>query len=261
MLRKTLIALALAGASTGAHAVAVTSLTVEEIGGVAGMTMATATADLSHAGISYGGGGAIYDYTGASGGLFYFGSEVGDGLRYAGSATKVWGTTDTPDNIFAPASGHTDGQITMGGVQGNGEMSDGFRYGGPFESAPNSVNGPLYGSWSGVDGANTLILDLSGFGWWTYALYWQYNMSPDAGTLHTNTQTIGGVTYYTADWSHVIALGEDYELTGQRADWHMEGVLVVPEPETYAMMLTGLGLIGLIAASRRRGYASNTNFW
>ena len=63
--------LALAASTAGAQAVGVASLTVVEIGGVTGMTMAAATASNSVAGAPF---------IGASGGLFYFGAEVGNGV-------------------------------------------------------------------------------------------------------------------------------------------------------------------------------------
>ena len=143
----------------------------------------------------------------------------------------------------------------MGVIQGYGEMSDGFRYGGAsstFSSTPNSLHGAITATWTGLDGADQLALNLSGFGWYWNATGFNYNLSPD-NDLVTNVQTIGGVTYYTADWSHVISAAVDPDVAGQRSDWHMEGILTpVPEASTYGMLLVGLGLVGGMGALRRK---------
>ena len=269
--------------ATGSHAASVSSLTVEEIGGVAGMTMAAATASNAV---------AATPFVGESGGVFYFGAEKGNGVKLdIGSGDKVWGTTNTADNFFAPPGNTTAGQITMGVIQGYGQMSDGFRYGGSsstFSSTPNSVNGAITGSWTGLDGVGQLVLDLSGFSLYMNAFGLNVASSPNTGQsqgvmlnpdgsvvtnpdgspvykidnsplLITEVQTINGIVYYTADWSHVTTVAEDpigLNFTGQRGDWHMEGVLTaVPEASTYGMMLAGLGLIGGMVISRRRKMA------
>lgn len=212
--------LVLAAAATGAQALEVTSLTVVEIGGVAGMSMASATA-------------------GAGGGVFYFGAENGNGTNPVGF--KAWTSTGSADGAM----------ITDGNPQGNGDFTLGFTYGGPFQFSPNTTNGGVLASWTGVDGAGQMTIDLSGFGGQWAATGVNYPLFPDAGTLVSNVQTIGGTTYYTLDWSHVITAAEDPDFAGQRADWHMEGVMVaVPEASTYGMMLAGLGLVGF--AVRRR---------
>lgn len=215
--------LVLAVAATGAHAVGVTSLTIEEIGGVGGMTLSSATPS-------------------AVGGIFgFFATDPGNGVLGAGG--KAW-----------TSAGSTDGaMITDGVAQGNGDFTLGFTYGGPFQFSPNTTNGGVTASWTGVDGANTLSLDLSGFGGQWAATGKNYPLNPDAGTLVSDVQTIGGVTYYTVDWSHTITAAEDTDFEGQRADWHMEGVMAtapIPEASTYGMMLAGLGLVGF--AVRRR---------
>jgi hypothetical protein len=218
---KTMMAVALAAASAGAQAVGVTSLTIEEIGGVAGMSIASATAS-------------------AGGGKFYFGAEAGDGATPVGAKTWV-------------SAGSADGaMITNGVAQGNGAFTLGFTYGGPFQFSPNTTNGGVTAAWTGLDGAGQITIDLSGFGGQWAATSINYPLFPDAGTLTSSVQTISGTSYYTLDWSHVITAAEDPDFAGQRADWHMEGVMVasVPEASTYGMMLAGLGLVGF--AVRRR---------
>lgn len=213
--------LVLAAAATGAQAVAVTSLTIVEIGGLTSMASANAA-------------------TGA--GKFYFGTEAGNGMSAAGS--KNWTSV-----------GSTDGaMITNGVAQGNGAFTPGFTYGGPSVFSPNTTNGGVTATWTGVDGAGQITINLSGFGGQWAATGKNYPLFPDAaGTLVSNVQTVGGTSYYTLDWSHTITLAEDADFDGQRADWHMEGVMAaVPEASTYGMMLAGLGLVGGMVARRRK---------
>lgn len=217
---KIAAALLLGVAASGAQAVTVTSLTIEEIGAASSI----ASADAS-----------------ASAGVFYFGNEAGDGALAVGG--KAWSS-----------AGSTDGaMITNGVAQGNDAFTLGFTYGGPFPFKPNTSNGGVTASWTGVDGAGQITIDLSGFGGQWSATGINYPLFPDAGTLVSNVETVGGTTYYTLDWSHVITAAEDPDFAGQRADWHMEGVMAtapIPEASTYGMMLAGLGLVGF--AVRRR---------
>ena len=48
--------------------------------------------------------------------------------------------------------------------------------------------------------------------------------------------------------------GKTYAVPGANWTLHIEGVVTasVPEPETYAMLLAGLGIIGVVARRRRR---------
>lgn len=211
----------LVAAASSAHALVVTDLTIAEIGGVAGVTMASATAS-------------------TGGGKFYFGVEAGDGASPIGAKSWV-------------SAGSTDGKMITNGVpQGNNAFTPGFTYGGPFQFSPNTTNGGVVASWTGMDGAGQITINLSGFGGEWAATSKNYPLFPDAGTLVSNVQTVGGTTYYTLDWSHVITAAEDADFAGQRADWHMEGVMAVPEASTYGMMLAGLGLVGGMVARRRK---------
>lgn len=70
--------------------------------------------------------------------------------------------------------------------------------------------------------------------------------------------------YHTADWSHRALSGEVFSIAigavvSDFDGWlfvaHLEGVATlapVPEPETYAMMLGGLGLVTVALRRRRR---------
>jgi hypothetical protein len=73
--------------------------------------------------------------------------------------------------------------------------------------------------------------------------------------LHTNAY--GGKAFLMrADGTRILQTvgGVDYDPTQDyaRASWTDYSVAAVPEPETYAMMLVGVGLVGGIAARRRR---------
>ena len=51
--------------------------------------------------------------------------------------------------------------------------------------------------------------------------------------------------YYLAPWMlSLVQLTREYRL-------QLSGVSVVPEPETYAMLLAGLGLVGAMARRRK----------
>lgn len=220
MFKKSLVALALAGASMGAHAVQVLSMTIEEISAVSTL----ATADASTTG----------------GGIFYFGTEAGDGVIGAGGKTFI-------------SAGSTDGQINMGATQGNGAFTTGFLYGGSnplfFTFSPNTSNGAPSADTNGT-------VNLSGFGGYWNATAKNYPLFPDSGTLITAWEMIDSTHfYYTMDWSHVITAAEDVDFQTQRADWHLEGIATtapVPEASTYGMMLAGLGLVGLVVRRRKQ---------
>lgn len=80
---------------------------------------------------------------------------------------------------------------------------------------------------------------------------WNIKMQGDAGyTRHTysnfettpTTDKIYGYSEYGYDWS-----GQ----TTNPGQWSVVSVSVVPEPETYAMLLAGLGLIAYVARRRK----------
>lgn len=207
--------------ASGSHAASIQSLTIEEIGLVSGGLGTSALQNL-------GGEASTYDAYGA---LFGGGSY---GFVSAGS---------------------TDGAVVMGTVQGNNAFTLGFS---SFGGALNTLRGAPSGSISG----GVMTLDMSGFG--AEDRGFGASVSPDAGTLITAVSMIDSTHYYyTADWSHRALSGEVFNIaTGAVVSdfdgWlfvaHLEGVATlapVPEPETYAMMLAGLGLVG-VAVRRRR---------
>lgn len=125
----------LAAAATGAQAVAVTSLTIEEIGVVSGGLGTSAVAS-------------------NLGGSFYF------------QATGV-----VPDGADTPydftSIGTPDGAIMPGTAQGNGAFATSFAYGAPFPAAepnfqfrPNSCGGNQLGAGDACNAGGTLVLVL-----------------------------------------------------------------------------------------------------
>lgn len=52
---------------------------------------------------------------------------------------------------------------------------------------------------------------------------------------------------YDISWSSTVVGGA---FAGQTGNWSLQGVAAVPEPETYAMMLAGLGVV--VASARRK---------
>lgn len=223
------IARALAGTAfacfvaNGAHAVTIQSMTIEEIGI-------------------------------ASGGL-------GTSAQAGGGGWGNW--QDRYGNIgSAPAyftSNGTDGRLLIGTTQTNGSISQNIVWAGNTGNI-NTVTEAPSGSISG----NVMNLNLAGL----VAEYFAptnlaFDISPDAGSLVTHVSLIDTRHYfYTADWTHVanndvLNTSTNAVLTGFNGSTtiiHFEGVATlapIPEPETYALMLAGLGLVG-VAARRRR---------
>jgi hypothetical protein len=204
-----------------AQAASIQSLTIEEIG--------LASSGLGTSGnLSLGGETRAYD---ANGILF----------------------TGNPFHFVS--AGSADGSIIMGSMQGNDAFTLGFfQEGGPAGELNTSRGAPNGSITNGI-----MTLDLSGFtaefGGYSFALGPDNNLVVAASMIDANHY------YYTADWSHVVKDGEVFNLTtnatylgftGWTLAGHLEGVAVVPEAETYAMMLAGLGLVGLMAYRRRR---------
>ena len=144
--------------------------------------------------------------------------------------------------------------MLMGSAQGPGDFSTGFLW----QGLPAFLT-TLNGAPSGDIINNTMTLDVSGFtGEWRGV---SFSAAPDSGTMATAVSLIGnGVYFFTADWSHLVTAGDAVPALyyGTTFDLHLEGIAVtnlaapVPETETYAMMLAGLGLVGFMAHRRRK---------
>lgn len=154
------------------------------------------------------------------------------------------------------SGGSTDGAMIMGVQQGNGAFTITTLFDGSIHL--NTLNGAPSGSISG----DVLTLDLSGFGGEGHDYAGNrifLDFSPDLFTLSTQVQKIDDTHYYyTADWSHYATGADSSESQGLlNYTWvfHLEGIATlapVPEVDTYAMMLAGLGLVGLLTQRRRR---------
>lgn len=83
---------------------------------------------------------------------------------------------------------------------------------------------------------------LSGWGFWSGTVY-APQPTNDAWTFHTDL----GIQYY---------FNQNYELFYA---WAVRpgDVTAIPEPETYAMLLAGLGLLGGVAKWRRRSFGAS----
>ncbi len=230
--KKTLAGIALAGFMASGMAQAVTfhtptasiqSMTIEEIG--------VASGGLGTSGLTNGGGWGNYFYSS--------------------------GTYPASPAFFT--SNGTDGALIMGTTQGNGAISTGFTWGGSHYEF-NILKGAPSGSIAG----GIMSLNLSGLVAEFTSGHTAFPAGPDAGTLVTSVSMIDASHYfYTADWVHVFN-NDVYDLNtlAIQSGWngsggviHIEGIATlapVPEAETYAMMLAGLGLIGLIAHRRRK---------
>jgi hypothetical protein len=105
-------------------------------------------------------------------------------------------------------------------------------------------------------------LDISGLS--TEDRGFAFSVSPDDNPITAVSMIDPEHYYYTADWSHRVTAEEVFSLTTGAnepgfAGWllvgHLEGVATlapVPEADTYAMMLAGLGLVGFMAHRRRK---------
>lgn len=205
--------------SGGAQAASIQSLTIEEIGVVSGNFAMSAMQNV-------GGEAAAYLPNGNQ-----FGST---GFVSAGS---------------------TDGAIVMGSVQGNNAFTLGYSLAGDLGELNTSRGAP-----SGSITNGNMTLDLSGL----VAEFSGYSFSIAPNTNYNTAVYMIDADhyYYVANWGHVVQNGEVFSLsTGQVyngfSGWlmlgHLEGVAtLVPEAETYAMMLAGLGLVGMMANRRRK---------
>ena len=103
-----------------------------------------------------------------------------------------------------------------------------------------------------------ITADFSGFFTeWNGNRFWQGGQATGTGEWVVQPPVEGGSGIYnfTLHWSLVNTGGPFQGLT---SDWTLTGtaVAVVPEPETYALMLAGLGLVGGAVRKRRNSSAA-----
>jgi hypothetical protein len=212
MFKKSLLALALAGASMGAQAVAVSTITIT--GGDFAMGPASGACDPGP-----GGFGNFRCVTAGS------------------NPTLTANSTSSPSSITAfnffgaPVTTFLASSAT--GAANANDWTLGFT--GDVTAGAMTLNlGGFYANWSGTN-------FLQG----------------------TDSSTNGGLTSAAATGT---ASGGNFDITwhsyigtapfnGQTGNWHLTGTYTlapVPEASTYGMMLAGLGLVGAVAARRRR---------
>ncbi len=218
------LALGCCAVSSVAQAASIQSMTIEEIG--------TASGGLGTSALAGGGGW--------------------------GNWQDQFGNSTTAPAYFT--SNGIDSSIKMGFTQANGSISQAIVWSGLLGNI-NTLNGAP----SGLISGGVMNLNFAGL----VAEYFAptnlaFNISPDSSSLITHVAMIDASHYYyTADWTHVanndvINTGSDTIQSGFNGSTtiiHFEGIATltpVPEAETYAMMLAGLGLVGLMAHRRRR---------
>jgi hypothetical protein len=159
---------------------------------------------------------------------------------FAGGWSVTSGTVDvigvgTPYDLVAGANGHyvdLDGSSWQAGQMSNSVMlTMGQTYTLTYELAGNHRG---YGADSvtvNFGSSSQIISRNSGDGFTTYMLN------------YTATSTgLASFSFHNAGGDNVGALLDNVKVTA-----------AVPEPETYAMLVAGLGLLGFMARRRRRG--------
>lgn len=141
--------------------------------------------------------------------------------------------------------GSPDSAINMGTVQGDNSFSVFIADHDPTLTAISTSNGSPSGS---IDGG-MLTLNLAGFV--AKVVDAPYSITPTNNSLVTTATIIdSNHYYYTASWLTSIS--------GDPFTWrvYLEGVATttvpVPIPASYIMMLTALGVIGLVAKRRSK---------
>lgn len=204
--------------ASAAQAASIQSMTIVEIGPLSGSLGTSST---------QGGGGYLAAY-----------SSFGGSFGTASFASQ----------------GSADGAMLMGTMQGPGDFSNGFLW-----QSQTAYLTTLNGAPSGNIVNDTMTLDVSGLtGEWNGV---SFGAAPDPGTLMTAVSLIGnGVYFYTADWTHLVTASDGVPALyyGTTFNLHLEGLAItslaapVPEADTYAMMLAGLGLVGFLAQRHRK---------
>lgn len=108
----------------------------------------------------------------------------------------------------------------------------------------------------GITGGTATGLDMSGWVWRFYGMdvpmgtgAWGAGFSNGIGNF--SWSGILGDTY-TLDYRARVPFNDPTGFGGVGMAWHYEGVVGIPEPATYGMMLAGLGLVGFAVRRHRR---------
>ena len=164
-----------------------------------------------------------------------------------------------------PATTFTDGSFS---TSLSGLYPDGFYYHDSSPSGSAAYNG--YGQDGEYINFNNGVLLNS----LTLESMWEFTLSSITASLYNSSDTllasqswIGGpaqtLTFNVADVSKIsfnIGGGTDFYGDGRIVGWYIVRDITynatpVPEPETYALFMAGLGLMGFIARRRKNGQA------
>jgi len=189
----------------------------------------------------------------------------GDG-NFAGVTSGSWfGCDCNGNNVLTSVELTPLSQGTAGIVIGVATLPGASHTGDPLPGDTNAIDAPysFFGNTAsdfttiGITGSTEAGLDMSGWKW-AWAGVPVVNMGSGAwGAGFGNG--IGNFVWdgiyghaYTLDYHARFPVGDPSGIGGVAVGWHFEGVVAVPEASTYAMILAGLGLVGMAVRRRKR---------
>ncbi len=283
--KKTCIALALAG---GFVSVANAAPTVISLGGTSatiadsGLFSSSTALGLNHTGLEYVNHGTwSSNYTlRDSGGIIatadqVFGTNPFAAIPFGATASAVttsgsfggWGylstaTTTAPGHlVYAVTITNNTGADVSGALWGFGIGLDQGIPGTSSYSTTNVINGVgLFSSVSATssDGHFVTLKDIAADGTQLVQPYvnWFCCSPVDPLAMYTAAQPVGNYGFNDHSINLAFTLGNSGVLhDGESTVLSYEIITGVPEPETYAMFMAGLGLMGFIARRRKNGQA------
>ena len=176
-----------------------------------------------------------------------------------GNSGNMFGAavTSAPTPATGPcADGMCDPIAMNTGAIGKNVFTTGFNFGGTGIFMPN-----IYGNIAADFTAGVLTFSALDFGGEFNGQ--QFNLAPDGGVGNVTVETLSdlGDGNYGVVVRYVSTI-QGGTFDGFQANWRLEGtfgpltpsavVPSIPEPETYAMLLAGLGLVGVAARRRKK---------